>query len=114
MRLIDADKLIEVFEEYDHYLWGLPDKENPHKRAKQGQLNWCINKTKEIQTIDSDDHCTEKISNGIACCSIGECPGRVCPYWHSAFEDGIKECDCTTELIRDIRNLLKAKRIYKV
>lgn len=59
-------------------------------------------------------HDTEKISKGIACCSIGDCPGRVCPYWHSAFEDGIKECDCTTELIRDIRNLLKEKHIYKV
>ena len=51
MRLIDADKLIEVFEEQDHYLWGLPDKENPHKRAKQGQLNWCINKTHEQPSV---------------------------------------------------------------
>lgn len=51
MRLIDADKLIEVFEEQDHYLWKLPDKENPHKRAKQGQLNWCINKTHEQPTV---------------------------------------------------------------
>lgn len=51
MRLIDADKLIEAFEEYDQYLWRLPDKENPHKRAKQGQLNWCINKIHEQPTF---------------------------------------------------------------
>ena len=54
MRLIDADKLIEVFEEQDHYLWGLPDKENQHKRAKQGQLNWCINMVHEQPTIPYD------------------------------------------------------------
>ena len=54
MRLIDADKLIEVFEEQDHYLWGLPDKENPHKRAKQGQLNWCINTVRDQPTIPGD------------------------------------------------------------
>ena len=57
MRLIDADKLIEVFEEQDRYLWGLPDKENPHKRAKQGQLNWCINTVRDQPTIPGDQKC---------------------------------------------------------
>lgn len=54
MRLIDADKLIEVFEEQDHYLWKLPDKENPHKRAKQGQLNWCINTVRDQKTCKAE------------------------------------------------------------
>ena len=54
MRLIDADKLIEVFEEQDQYLWGLPDKENPHKRAKQGQLHWCIKMVHEQPTVQYD------------------------------------------------------------
>ena len=54
MRLIDADKLIEVFEEQDHYLLGLPDKENPHKRAKQSQLNWCINAVRDQPTVPHD------------------------------------------------------------
>ena len=54
MRLIDADKLIEVFEEQDQYLWRLPDKENQHKRAKQGQLNWCINTVRDQPTIPHD------------------------------------------------------------
>ena len=52
MRLIDADKLIEAFEEQDDYLRGLQDKENPHKRAMQGQLNWCINMVHEQPTIN--------------------------------------------------------------
>lgn len=55
MRLIDADKLIEVFEEYDMYLWRLPKKENPHRDAFRGQLNWCINKTHEQPTVQHDE-----------------------------------------------------------
>ena len=72
MRLIDADKLIEVFEEQDHYLWGLPDKENPHKRAKQGQLNWCINMVHEQPTIPYDmkwnPDCEDCLPEGIDDC----------------------------------------------
>ena len=72
MRLIDADKLIEVFEEQDHYLWGLPDKENPHKRAKQGQLNWCINMVHEQPAIPYDmkwnPDCEDCIPEGIEAC----------------------------------------------
>lgn len=54
MRLIDADKLIEVFEEYDMYLWRLPDKENPYKKAFRAQLNWCINTVRDQPTIPHD------------------------------------------------------------
>ena len=55
MRLIDADKLIEAFEEYDMYLWRLPKKENPHRDAFRSQLNWCINKTREQPTVQHDE-----------------------------------------------------------
>lgn len=79
MRLIDADKLIEVFEEQDHYLWGLPDKENPHKRAKQGQLNWCINTVREQQTVPGDQKwnpdCDDCLPEGINDCI--ECHKRM-------------------------------------
>ena len=79
MRLIDADKLIEVFEEQDHYLWGLPDKENPHKRAKQGQLNWCINTVRDQPTIPYDmkwnPDCEDCLPEGIEDCI--ECHKRM-------------------------------------
>ena len=79
MRLIDADKLIEVFEEQDHYLWGLQDKENPHKRAKQGQLNWCINTVKDQPTIPYDmkwnPDCEDCLPKGIDDCI--ECHKRM-------------------------------------
>lgn len=72
MRLIDADKLIEVFEEQDHYLWKLPDKENPHKRAKQGQLNWCINTVRDQPTVPYDmkwnQECEDCLPEGIDDC----------------------------------------------
>lgn len=54
MRLIDADHLIEVFEEYDMYLWRLPKGENPHRSAFRSQLNWCINTVRDQQTVPHD------------------------------------------------------------
>ena len=54
MRLIDADALIEAFEEQDHYLWGLPDESNPLKKGKMAQLNWCINTVRDQPTIPHD------------------------------------------------------------
>ena len=54
MRLIDADKLIEVFEEYDMYLWRLPKENNPYRDAFRSQLNWCINTVRDQPTIPGD------------------------------------------------------------
>lgn len=54
MRLIDADKLIEVFEEYDMYLWRLPKENNPYRDAFRSQLNWCINNVRDQPTVPGD------------------------------------------------------------
>ena len=50
----------------------------------------------------------EKVIKGLKLCASGSmCIGRDCPYWHNVLDDAIKECDCTTELIRDALTLLK-------
>ena len=79
MRLIDADALIKEFEEQDLYLWGLPEKENPHRGAFRSQLNWCINKTHDQQTIPYDmkwnPDCEDCLQEGINDCI--ECHKRM-------------------------------------
>ena len=54
VRLIDANKLIDVFEKHDIYLKNLPEKENPSKKAKRLALNWCINTVIEQPTVPHD------------------------------------------------------------
>ena len=89
MRLIDADKLIEVFEEQDHYLWGLPDKENPHKRAKQGQLNWCINTVRDQPIVLHGNKGIEKALLWVIheqCEYAGRCYAKLLIHGEEAFK----------------------------
>ena len=47
-------------------------------------------------------HDREKVVKGLELCASGSmCVGRDCPYWHNVIDDAIKDCDCTTELVRD-------------
>ncbi len=49
---------------------------------------------------------TNKLLAGLGACSGRECAGRVCPYFHDVLADAFRDCDCTTELVRDALALI--------
>lgn len=49
----------------------------------------------------------EKVIKGLESCKSSDCIGRGCPYFHDVIADAIKNCDCTTELVRDVIEVLK-------
>lgn len=55
----------------------------------------------------------KNVIKGLECCSSSKCVGRRCPYWHDVMADAIKGCDCITELMRDVREMLKEQEPVK-
>lgn len=50
----------------------------------------------------------EKVIKGLECCADRDCKGQECPYHHNFPEDW-NRFDCSTELARDVLELLKPK-----